>query len=147
MNSHKSDFTIGTLSKYSSVNIETIRYYEKVEIMPSPPRSEGGYRLYNEIHLRRLSFVRRSRELGFSLEEIRGLLTLVDDKSYTCAQVESLTREHLETTRKKIIDLQKLEVVLDDMASKCDGGHVPDCPVIDTLFGETLFVRSLGAFS
>jgi MerR family mercuric resistance operon transcriptional regulator len=136
MNSQKCEFTIGTLSKYSSVNIETIRYYEKIKIMPSPPRSEGGYRLYNENHGRRLSFIRRSRELGFSLEEIRGLLTLIDDKSYTCAEVESLTREHLETTRKKIIDLQKLEVVLDDMASKCDGGLIPDCPVIDALFSE-----------
>lgn len=136
MRSQKSDFTIGTLSKYSGVNIETIRYYEKIKIMPSPPRSEGGYRLYNQTHQRRLSFIRRSRELGFSLEEIRSLLTLVDEKSYTCDEVKSLTLEHLETTRRKITDLQKLEVILDDMTSKCDGGLIPDCPVIDTLFGE-----------
>ena len=106
--------------------------------MPSPPRSGGGYRLYNETHQRRLSFIRRSRELGFSLEEIRGLLTLVDDKSYTCAQVQILTLDHLENTRRKIIDLQKLETVLDEMASQCDGGLVPDCPVIDVLFEEPL---------
>lgn len=142
MRLQKSEFTIGPLSKYSGVNIETIRYYEKINIMPSPPRSEGGYRLYNEIHLRRLSFVRRSRELGFSLEQIRGLLSLVDDKSYTCAEVEHLTREHLATTRRKISDLQKLEVVLDDMASKCDGGLIPDCPVIDALFGGISPVKS-----
>ena len=133
MRSQKREFTIGALSKYSGVNIETIRYYEKIKIMPSPPRSQGGYRLYNESHRRRLSFIRRSRELGFSLEEIRGLLTLVDDKSYTCAQVENITVNHLNTTRRKIADLQKLEAALDGMVSKCHGGHVPDCPVIDAL--------------
>lgn len=136
MQSQKREFTIGTLSKYSTVNIETIRYYEKIGVMPSPPRSEGGYRLYNENHQRRLSFICRSRELGFSLQEIRGLLALVDDKSYTCAQVQNLTLEHLETTRKKIVDLQKLETVLDEMVSQCDGGLIPDCPVIDALFKE-----------
>jgi len=141
MSSQKREFTIGTLSKYSGVNIETIRYYERIGIMPSPPRSGGGYRLYNESHQRRLSFICRSRQLGFTLDEIRNLLTLVDDKSYTCAQVQDLTLEHLENTRKKIIDLQKLEVVLDEMASQCDGGLVPDCPVIDALFEEPLFPR------
>ena len=95
MVSQKSEFTIGALSKKSGVNIETIRYYEQIKVMPSPARSEGGYRLYNESHQHRLSFIRRSRELGFSLEEIRGLLTLVDDNSYTCAQVHHLTLEHL----------------------------------------------------
>jgi len=141
MRSQKREFTIGTLSKYSGVNIETIRYYERIGIMPSPPRSGGGYRLYNESHQRRLSFICRSRQLGFTLDEIRNLLTLVDDKSYTCAQVQDLTLEHLENTRKKIIDLQKLEVVLDEMASQCDGGLVPDCPVIDALFEEPLSPR------
>lgn len=142
MRSQKREFTIGVLSKYSGVNIETIRYYEKIKIMPSPPRSEGGYRLYVENHQRRLSFIRRSRELGFSLKEIRGLLTLVDDKSFTCAQVQDLTLEHLDTTRKKIIDLQKLETVLDEMASQCDGGLVPECPVIDALFEEPTPVKN-----
>lgn len=134
MSSQKREFKIGALSKHSGVNIETIRYYERIGVMPSPPRSEGGYRLYNESHQRRLSFIRRSRELGFSLEEIRGLLALIDDNSYTCAQVQSLTLEHLENTRRKIVDLQRLEAVLDEMVSQCDGGLIPDCPVVDALF-------------
>ena len=134
MATRKSEITIGKLSKKSGVNIETIRYYEQIKVMPSPPRSEGGYRLYNEDHQNRLSFIRRSRELGFSLEEIRGLLTLVDDNSYTCGQVHKLTLNHLEITRQKIRDLQKIETVLVDMASQCDGGLIPDCPVIDVLF-------------
>jgi len=130
------DYTIGVLAQYSGVNIETIRYYEKIDMMPPPPRSASGYRLYGEDHLRRLSFIRRSRELGFSLKEIRGLLALVDDKSYTCARIHDLTLDQLENIRCKITDLQKLETVLADMAAKCGGGLVPDCPVIDALFGE-----------
>tara|TARA_R110002073_G_scaffold222830_3_gene383054 strand:+ start:772 stop:1194 length:423 start_codon:yes stop_codon:yes gene_type:complete len=133
MRSPKGDFTIGALSRYSGVNIETIRYYEKVALMPPPPRSDGGYRLYNDSHRRRLSFIRRSRELGFSLQEIRGLLRLVDDRSYSCAEVRDLTLHHRDTVSAKIRDLQKLETVLTDMAAQCDGGLVPDCPVIDAL--------------
>jgi len=130
------DYTIGVLAQYSGVNIETIRYYEKIGIMPPPPRSDGGYRLYGEGHLRRLSFIRRSRELGFSIKEVRGLLALVDDKSYTCARIHDLTLDQLANIRRKITDLQKLETVLADMAAECSGGLVPDCPVIDALFEE-----------
>lgn len=129
-------YSIGVLSRYSGVNIETVRYYEKIGIMPPPPRSAGGYRQYEDSHRRRLSFIRRSRELGFSLKEIRGLLALVDDKSYTCARIHDLTLDQLENIRRKISDLQKLETVLADMAAECSGGLVPDCPVIDALFGE-----------
>ena len=137
MVSQKSDFKIGALSQQSGVSIETIRYYERVGVMPPPPRNHSGYRLYDDSHIRRLWFVRRSRQLGFSLEEIRGLLALVDDNSYTCAQVQALTLDHLKTTRRKIADLKKIEIVLDDMAAQCDGGLVPDCPVIDRLFDQT----------
>jgi len=130
------EYTIGVLSQYSGVNIETIRYYEKIGIMPSPPRSDGGYRLYRDSQLRRLSFIRRGRQLGFSLKDIRRLLGIVDDKSYTCAQVQQVALEQLDTIRRKIIDLQKLETVLNDMAADCSGGLVPDCPVIDSLFEQ-----------
>ncbi|PCI34523.1 MAG: MerR family transcriptional regulator [Alphaproteobacteria bacterium] len=132
----KDDFRIGALSRQSGVKIETIRYYERIGVMPPPPRSQSGYRLYDDSHLRRLSFIRRSRHLGFSLEEIRGLLVLVDGHAYSCAQVQALTQDHLETTRRKIADLQKLEGVLGDMVAQCDGGLVPDCPVIDILFDQ-----------
>ncbi|PPC92670.1 MAG: MerR family transcriptional regulator, partial [Methylocystis sp.] len=83
----KNGLSIGELSKQSGVNIETIRYYEKIGVMPAPDRSASGYRLYGADHLKRLNFVRRSRRLGFSLDEIRGLLRLVDGHAYTCAQV------------------------------------------------------------
>jgi MerR family mercuric resistance operon transcriptional regulator len=125
---------IGKLSKLSGVNIETIRYYEKIGVMPAPGRSAGGYRIYGPDHLKRLNFVRRSRRLGFSLDEIRSLLRLVDGHAYTCAQVHALTLDHLAEIRRKIADLKRLERVMAEMAAQCSGESVPECPIVDALF-------------
>ena len=127
------EFTIGELSRLTQVNIETIRYYEKIGIMPNPPRNSSGYRIYSAPHLERLSFVRRSRELGFSQPEVRKLLTLVDEHKYTCAEIREMTAMHLSTVRGKIKDLRKLEKALASMVSECDGGDIPDCPIVDIL--------------
>jgi MerR family mercuric resistance operon transcriptional regulator len=127
------EFTIGQLSKLTDVNIETIRYYEKVGIIPHPPRNDSGYRIYSTPHLERLSFVRRSRELGFSQPEVRKLLTLVDEHKYTCAEVQEITANQLAAIRTKIKDLRKLEKALANMVSECDGGDIPDCPIVDIL--------------
>ncbi len=127
------EFTIGELSRLSQVNIETIRYYEKIGIMPNPPRNSSGYRIYSTPHLERLSFVRRSRELGFSQPEVRKLLALVDEHKYTCGEVREMTTKHLLTVRNKIKDLRKLEKALANMVSECDGGDIPDCPIVDVL--------------
>ena len=127
------EFTIGEVSRLTQVKVETIRYYEKIGIMPNPPRSSGGYRMYSTPHLERLSFVRRSRELGFSQPEVRKLLTLVDEHKYTCGEVQEFTAGHLLTIRNKIKDLRKLERALAKMVSECDGGDIPDCPIIDVL--------------
>ncbi len=129
---------IGMLSKRTGCNIETIRYYERIELLPPPPRSQGGYRLYGAEHLKRLTFIRRSRELGFTLEEVRSLLRLVDGGDYSCAEVKAITLDHVDQVRLKIVDLRRLERVLKDMASQCDGGEVPECPVIDALFREAV---------
>ena len=126
--------SIGSLSQQSGVNIETIRYYEKIGVMPEPERTAGGYRIYGPEHVKRLHFVRRGRELGFSLDELRGLLLLVDGHSYTCAEVHALTVEHLKDVRQKIADLRRLARVMSDMAARCTGDRVPECPVIDALF-------------
>jgi len=127
------EFTIGELARLSQVKIETIRYFEKIGILPHPPRNSSGYRIYSTPHLERLAFVRRSRELGFSQPEVRKLLTLVDEHSYTCAEVKAMTSTHLAVVRDKIEDLQKLERALAGMVSKCDGGDVPNCPIVDIL--------------
>jgi MerR family mercuric resistance operon transcriptional regulator len=127
-------FTIGALSKGSGVKIETIRFYERIGILPKPPRSMGGHRVYGQDQLKRLTFVRRSRDLGFSLDEIRDLLQLVDGARYSCAEVKGITLNHLADVRRKLADLRRLERTLADVASKCRGGRVPECPVIDALF-------------
>jgi MerR family mercuric resistance operon transcriptional regulator len=126
-------YALGTLSKHTGVNIETIRYYERIGIMPKPPRTAGGQRIYDTSHLKRLAFIRRSRELGFSLDEIRALLRLVDGGDYTCGEVHEMTLAHIADIRRKIADLRRMERVLKDMAAKCDGGDVPECPILDAL--------------
>lgn len=126
--------SIGTLSRKSGVNIETIRYYERIGVMPAPERTAGGFRTYREDHLQRLSFIRRGRELGFSLADLKALLRLVDGHAYTCAQVRAMTLQHVAETRRKIADLRRLERVLSDIAAKCTGRRVPECPIIDALF-------------
>lgn len=125
--------TIGALSQRTGCNIETIRYYERIGMIPKPPRTQGGHRLYAQEHLKRLAFIRRSRELGFNLEQIRELLRFADGGRYTCSQVRAITVEHLDEVRARMKDLKRLEKVLNTMASQCDRGKVPDCPVIEAL--------------
>src|SRR5215831_9928620 len=126
--------TRGGLAACTGCNIETIRYYERVGLLPPPPRSAGGHRLYGEGLVRRVNFVRRSRDLGFSIEEIRELLRLVDGGTYTCGEVEKLARDHVREIRHKIADLRRMQRVLETMAVRCSGDAVPDCPIIDALF-------------
>ncbi len=137
-------FPIGTLSRRTGCNIETIRYYERIGLLPAPPRGEGGHRRYGRGHLKRLTFVRRGRELGFTLDEIRRLLALVDGRGATCGEVKAITLDHLDGVRRKIADLKRLERVLKDMAAQCDGGEVPECPVVDALFRERALRLSIG---
>jgi MerR family mercuric resistance operon transcriptional regulator len=133
---HSEYVTRGRLAKETGTNIETVRYYEKIGLMPAPRRSESGYRLYGDATRKRLRFILRGRELGFSIEELRGLLSLVDGGDYTCGEVREMTVLHLDSVRTKIKDLRRIERTLADMAAQCEGGAVPECPVIDTLFGE-----------
>lgn len=113
----KRDILRGALAKETGVNIETIRYYEKIGLMPDPLRTGAGYRVYDASDLKRLLFIRRCRELGFSLDDLRGLLGLVDGCDYTCAQVRDLTIVHLGDVRQKIRDLRKMERTLKEMVS------------------------------
>lgn len=126
--------TRGRVSKLTGCNIETIRYYERVGLMPLPPRSTGGHRLYDDALINRLRFIRRCRELGFTLEEIRALLDLVDRDDYTCGEVKDISLSHAQEIRRKIRDLRQLEKTMRGMIKECAGGQVPDCPIIDALF-------------
>jgi len=128
--------TRGALAAETGCNIETVRYYEQIGILPAPPRSEGGHRLYGPELVQRLHFVRRARDLGFSLEEIRELLSLVDGGNYTCAQIEGIAMAHVGEIRRKIADLNRLKKTLEAMAAQCSGGTIPACPIIDALFAS-----------
>ena len=129
-----SRFGIGMLSKRSGCNVETIRYYERIGLLPEPPRSAGGHRIYADRHLRRLKFIRRSRSLGFTLDQIRELLSLVDGGELKCERVRRITVAHLEDVRGKLADLRGMEAALDDLADRCSGDETPDCPIIEDLF-------------
>ena len=125
---------IGELSRQTGCNVETIRYYERVGLLPRPPRSAGRYRLYDAGDVRRLAFVRRARELGFTLDEVRALLVLsAANSENTCSEVRDLTARHLADVRAKIADLRAMEHILADVVRRCDAGEAPGCPLIETL--------------
>ena len=122
------------LARRTGCNLETVRYYEKVRLLPEPPRTAGGYRSYDSTHERRLRFVLRARELGFSLDEIRELLHLVDEHDQPCAEARAVAAAHLDDVQAKIADLKRMERVLKDVVAKCADGTLPECPLIQTLF-------------
>ena len=127
---------IGALSKQTGTNIETIRYYERVGLLPAPGRTAGGYRLYGPDHLKRLTFIRRARALGFSLAEVRRLLTLSDQRRRPCADVRVVAAAHLEDVKGKIADLRQMERVLKETVARCDAGSGSHCPMIDALYTD-----------
>ncbi|SDN02784.1 helix-turn-helix domain-containing protein [Afipia sp. GAS231] len=124
---------IGELSKRSGVKIETIRYYERVAMLPPPTRTANGRRVYGATDLRMLAFIRRSRELGFSLEDIRALLRLGGPEKASCREVREIAAHHLEDIRAKLDDLTRMERLLSRTVARCSGKTAPDCPVLDIL--------------
>lgn len=131
---HVGELQIGELSRRSGCNIETIRYYERIGVLPRPPRSASRYRLYGRDDVNRLTFVRRARELGFSLDEVRALLALSADQGReTCVEVRELAVGHLADVRAKIADLRAMERALTDAVRRCDTGEPAGCPLIDAL--------------
>ena len=123
----------GKLARRTGVNLETIRYFERIGMIPAPPRTEGGHRVYGEQHVRMLGFVRRARELGFAPEEVRGILNLGGPGKAGCNQVRAIAEHHLERVRAKMADLAQLESLLASTIKHCSGGSAPDCAIIDML--------------
>ena len=124
---------IGALSGRSGVNIETIRYYERIGLLRKPARSAAGYRLYRPDDVARLNFVRRARDLGFSIEDVRRLLDLADRKPRSCEGAREIAQAHLDEVRAKIADLRQMEDVLSVTVKDCARGAVPDCPLLRSL--------------
>lgn len=128
--------SIGELSRLTGVHIETIRYYERVKMLPTPPRTGGGRRVYGLSDRRRLSFIRRARDLGFSLDEIRALLDLDGSGRASCAEVRDIASLHLASVRSKLADLTRLEAVLSETVAQCASNVTPACPMLDILGTE-----------
>jgi MerR family mercuric resistance operon transcriptional regulator len=123
---------IGELATKSGCTIETIRYYERIGLLPAPAR-RGRYREYGPEDVGRLGFVRRARELGFALAEVRALLRLAADGPDACAEARSLAAAHLADVRDKIADLRAMEQALAESVRRCEAGETPRCPLIETL--------------
>lgn len=125
--------TIGQLGQATDTKIETIWYYEKIGLLPAPRRTTGNYRSYAAEHLQRLGFIRRVRELGFTIEDVRELLKLAAHGERPCEEVDQLVARHLETTERKIEALTRLRRELSDTLNSCKGGRVAECRVIQAL--------------
>lgn len=130
-------YTVGQLAKATGTKAVTIRYYERLGLLPSAGRTAAGYRLYTEVERDRLLFIRRSRILGFSLDDVRELLSLADERETSCAAVDAKVEEQLEQVRMRIRDLHALEAELERLSVCCAGGIIDDCRIIETLSAES----------
>ncbi|MGH8438928.1 MAG: MerR family transcriptional regulator [Pseudomonas sp.] len=128
-----SNYTVGQLAKAADTKAVTIRYYEQQGLLPSATRTPAGYRLYTEIERDRLLFIRRSRGLGFSLDDVRELLGLADRKEHSCAAVDAKVELQLAQVRERIRDLQGLESELTRLIACCQGGVIEECRIIESL--------------
>lgn len=126
---------IGQASSHSGVSAKMIRYYESIGLMPEAGRSQAGYRVYSERDIHLLRFVRRSRDLGFALEDIRMLLGLWQDDERPSAAVKDIAMKHIDELTRKIAELQAMKRSLQHLAEACHGDDRPDCPILDDLGG------------
>lgn len=125
--------SIGEAARISGVKVPTIRYYEQIDLLPSPPRTESNRRHYDKDDLRRLAFIRHARELGFDVEAIRTLLKLQDTPEQTCAEADRIARSRLTDVTQKISGLVALKRELERMVEGCAHGKVAECRVIEVL--------------
>lgn len=123
----------GELARRTGVNLETIRYFERIGILPSPPRTQGGHRVYGESDVRTLGFVRRARSLGFTPEEVRTIVNLGGPGKAPCVEVREIAAHHLQQVRSKIADLVEIERLLAETIEHCSGSPEPDCAVMDMI--------------
>ena len=128
------ELNIGVLSKETGVKVVTIRFYEKIGVLAAPPRSAGNYRIYGQQHVRRLHFVRRCRDLGFSLDQIQDFLQLSSANGSSCAEVCKISRRHLKDVESKLADLKRLASELRRITSSCSGTRpISQCRIIEAL--------------
>ena len=130
---------IGDLARSTNTKVETIRYYEQIGFLPAPGRTRGNFRSYAPDHLRRLSFIRRARDLGFTLDQVRELLSLSDQKRRSCQAVDDIARQHLADVDRKIGDLRALRNELASIIEQCGRGTIAECCIIEALAPSSPF--------
>ena len=123
---------IGEAAEQAGLPAKTIRYYEEIGLV-APDRSENGYRDFSDTHIHKLKFLSRSRNLGFSIEDCRVLLSLYEDKNRASGEVRDVAKEHLSAIETKIAELQSMHATLSPLVHKCHGDDRPDCPILDEL--------------
>jgi len=124
---------IGELSKRTAVKVPTIRFYEQIGLLPTPPRTEGNQRRYGKTEVDCLNFIRHARELGFEVDDIRELLAMSAEPQASCHTADSIARNHLVEIERRIASLTALKTELTRMISECGHGHVCDCRIIEAL--------------
>jgi len=127
------EFSIGQLAALTECKPATIRYYEKIGLLPEPRRSQGNTRIYDETHLSLLSFIRNSRELGFSQKSVRELLDIAGQTDHSCVDVTKIARQHLASIDQRIARLAALRSELDEAIQACDGDLVANCRIVEAL--------------
>lgn len=127
---------IGAAARASGISAKMIRHYEGVGLLPPASRTDAGYRLYGEKDIRTLQFIRRSRDLGFSIEEIRSLVSLWQDQTRPSREVKALARQHLDFLDRKLEELQSMKNALAHLVRCCHGDERPDCPILESLAGD-----------
>jgi len=127
------ELSIGGLAERTGTNVQTIRYYEQIGLMPRPSRTEGNQRRYSSEHVRRLAFIRHARDLGFTIETIVTLLDLAAKPDRPCESVIAVAEENLEVVRERLAKLRALERALKDLVASCSGGRMKDCRIIEAL--------------
>lgn len=124
---------IGQLANATGTAVETVRYYERIGLLPQVARTAGNYRSYGQAEVSRLSFIRRARDLGFGLEQVRTLLGLADDCGRPCGEVDAIAKEHLDAVERKIADLTALRGELSSLIEQCGRGTIADCRILEAL--------------
>jgi Cu(I)-responsive transcriptional regulator len=130
----KGRLSIGDLARATGTKVVTIRYYEQIGLLPVPSRTKGNYRAYSDEHMRRLRFIRRCRDLGFTLDQVRDLLRLSSQQNQDCGEVDRIAAQHLTEIEQKIADLTRLADELRRLSNCCQGkGLIADCRIIEAL--------------
>ena len=131
-------YSIGDMARAGNCKVQTVRYYEDQSLLPKPGRTTGNQRIYTPAHMERLTFIRHGRELGFSLDQIREILSLNDDPAHSCGGIDEIARTHLQEVKSKIKRLQSMKKELERMIKECSGGQVAHCRIVEVLSNHQL---------